>query len=233
MSVNFLARLRRRRLARPWSLLLAGLAFLAIPASNYILLAVYHGLPLAAWRAALGRLHPYALFLILAPIPIGIGLLLVRRWAWYAFLLYTLLLLLHNLATLLVQPEGYNLAALLATALGAALLIFFARQDISAPYLKTYPRGWRYQRRKPVETAVRLDDRPLRTRDLSLTGLYCDWPNCPLETNQSVQIVLSLDQGQIELEGGVVRIDENGVGIAFRRSDGDSRQRLKAFLDEH
>lgn len=232
MTMPLIQRWRRRRLSRPWTLLIAGLAFLLIPVVNYVALTMHHGLPLIAWQAALGRLHPYAIFLLAAPLPIGVGLLLVKRWAWYAFLVYSMLLLLHNLATLLLQPDGYNFAALFGAGLGIALLVFFARQDISAPYLKTYPRGWRFQRRKPVETAVRINDTPLRTRDLSVTGFYSDWPDCPLGANQSVRVALTIGDRTVEMEGGVVRLDENGVGIAFRRASEEQKALLSQFLQD-
>jgi len=236
-------RRKRKRVARPRTLILFASILIALPFLNYFGLAAQYGLPWSYPLLVFKKTPIAALLLWAAPLPIGIGLLLVRLWAWYALLVYAAVLVLYNLAALLFSGGGagvYNAGALGVTVFGFAAMVYFLQRDVSAPYAKTYPRGWRYQKRSPVIAPVLVDDRKLETRDLSESGFYADWPDCPYEPNDSVDVELPLDaederstedrNAALRIEGGVVRVDPNGAGVAFRGLDERDRRRIRAFL---
>lgn len=222
--------IKRRRLSRPWSLIAVGTAFLCLPVINYFGIAAQYQIPFELPALVLRAMPPILIVLWLAPLPIGAGLLLVKRWGWQSFLVYSLILIGYNLYVFVADSDRYNMAALITTTLGVAMVIFFVRKDMSAPYIKSYPRGWRYQRRRPVVTPVRVDGRDLATRDLSEAGFYVDWEGCTLAPNSAVNIELKLDSETLKLQGGLVRIDDHGAGVAFRGLTRAHRRSLKNFL---
>lgn len=237
-------RRRRKRMARPRTLIFFAGLLIALPFVNYFGLAAQYGLPWSYPLLVLKKTPPIALLLWAAPLPIGAGLLRVRRWAWYALLVYAGALILYNLAALGFSfPTGlvwYNAGALAATVFGFAAMVYFLQRDVSAPYMRNYPRGWRYQKRRPVSVPVQVDDRQLVTRDLSISGFYIDWPDCTFDPGDSVPVLLPLDaedeastedaNSELRLEGGVVRVDSNGAGVAFRGLSESERRRIRAFL---
>ena len=104
--------------------------------------------------------------------------------------------------------------------MGFGLIVFFLRKDISAPYFKLYPRGWRGEKRKPVELDVIIDDRKYKTKDVSSNGVYVDWKDCDKELGDEIIIRFKqVDNNSLPKEAkvGIVRIDEVGVGLAFRK----------------
>lgn len=222
---------RRKRKARPPMLVVFGVLLMILPILNYFWIArtleIHHSLP---WHV-LSAVHPSVLLFLAAPLPIGFGLLLVKRWAWRAFLVYGVALVIHNVASLLLAPAAYNAVALIQTAVGIAAILYFVQPDISAPYMRMHPRGWRMERRKPIEMEILVDGVPRRTRDVSERGVFVDWPDCPHEPNGSVQITIESAGVQINIEGGVVRVDPDGAGIAFRGADRGMRESLcRIFL---
>ena len=95
-----------------------------------------------------------------------------------------------------------------------------------------YGRGWRFQIRKPIEVDINVNDLKLRTRDISPTGFFVEWLNCPLELNQEVNVTLYIDKQTLELKAGVVRLDSVGAGIAFRFLDADSTKTIKDWISK-
>ena len=208
---------KRKRISRPKTLLFFGLFFLSIPIWNYFSVAYYNQVPITAVKLVFKNFQVIEILILISSLIVGIGLLLVKRWGWYSFLVYAALFILYNLYTLISNPILYNIGAFVQTLLGFLAITYFLRKDISAPYFKLYPRGWRGEIRYPIQIAVKVNSDTRTTRDFSETGFYVDWQNCDLNLNQEVQIEISKDKDIIHLVGGIVRIDENGVGIAFRK----------------
>jgi len=72
------------------------------------------------------------------------------------------------------------------------------------------------QKRIPILTEVQVDEKRLKTKDISVRGLYVDWDNCKLELSSEVIMNLQLNDRSLSIKGGIVRIDPAGIGIAFR-----------------
>lgn len=169
---------------------------------------------------------------MLLPIPVGIGIINVKRWGWQLFLVYASLLILYNLQVFVFNFKLYNFAALFNSILGFAAIAYFVRKDISAPYFKMYPRGWRLQKRKPIEMKISVNGKELKTTDVSSTGVYALWSDCPYELNQAVNVKFALENNVYDLQAGVVRVDENGMGLAFRGLPKLVSKELSSFVKE-
>ena len=72
------------------------------------------------------------------------------------------------------------------------------------------------QKRNPIEINIILDGQKLQMRDVSESGIYVNMPKCNLNINQTVKLIIPTSEGDLQLEAGVVRVDEDGAGIAFR-----------------
>jgi hypothetical protein len=227
---------RRRRLARPRTLVTLGVLFLLMPVLNYGAAAYRFDLDLADVSRVLGVFARadqgyVGLIALLAPLLVGAGILSVRAWGWYTFLVYASGLALYNVAVLVQRPDVYNLAAngqTLFTLIAAGYLL---QRDIFAPYMNPGRRGWRGQRRLSLAISVVVDGRQLQTRDVSASGCYVSWPDCPLAPGSEVAIAFRLGEGDFQLRGGVVRLDAAGIGIAFRNLDATARRALCVALD--
>ncbi|HMU84024.1 MAG TPA: PilZ domain-containing protein [Leptospiraceae bacterium] len=215
---------RRRRIRRPWTLLLFGIVFLLLPFINYF--AITQQLHLNWKHAWLGlkMLSVPEIILTVFPFVIGIGLLMVKRWGWWLFLSYAAILIVYDLFTIVRSPGAYNGLALAQSVLGIAAVIYFVRKDVSAPYMKMYPRGWRLQKRRPIQFEVIVDGIRRKTADASESGLFVLWDECYREPGEEVQVTFTLQGNQYTCRAGIVRVDENGAGVAFRRVDGSFRR---------
>jgi hypothetical protein len=211
---------RRKRFSRPTSILCIGILLCALPCVNSFLILNELGLGKYSFAVILKSLTLIQLALLMSPLPIGIGLLMIRKWAWWAILLYFPTLIIYDLSILLSTNSVFNIGVLARTVLGFGLIVFFLRKDISAPYFKLYPRGWRGEKRKPVELDVIIDDRKYKTKDVSSNGVYVDWKDCDKELGDEIIIRFKqVDNNSLPKEAkvGIVRIDEVGVGLAFRK----------------
>jgi hypothetical protein len=218
---------RRKRIKIPTSILLIGILLILMPFLSFFLLYLRKG---NAFHHILSGIQWYQLLLILLPLPIGIGLLRVRKLAWYALLVYGSILIVWNVYTAIFYPSHWNSFALAESTLFFILIVYFLRKDISSPYFKLYPRGWRGEKRHPIQASVRINSQEFATRDFSLAGFYCDHAS-----NESFQIgdevALKIADLPDDFKGGIVRIDPNGFGVAFRNLNDIKIQKLNEFIN--
>jgi len=125
----------------------------------------------------------------------------------------------YDFSLLITNNSLFNGGVLFRTILGFGLIVFILRKNISAPYFKLYPRGWRGEKRNPIELEVLLDDEEFKTKDISPNGIYVDWKNCDKKLGDEVLLEFKKENSIIPrtTKAGIVRIDETGVGLAFRR----------------
>jgi len=221
---------RRRRVSLPWTLLIFGVIFLILPFMNYWAMAQRFQIPLRYPGIVLRHINIFELILLLLPFLVGAGLILVKRWAWYLFLGYSAALMAYNTVILILSRRFYNASALVQTALFVAAAFYFLRKDISAPYMKMYPRGWRLQKRKPVIVDVIVDGIRRRTTDVSDSGFYVEWEDCYRSPGEEVHVTFRLGENDYSSRAGIVRVDEDGAGVAFRATDSSFRRRLMKDL---
>ena len=221
---------RRHRIRRPLTLIFFGIAFLLMPVFNYLGMTNQVGLPLAQVRTSLALLTPMEIALLLIPIAVGIGLLAVKRWGWWLFLGYAALLIAYTVYAEIRTPGLYNTIALINTVLGMTAVFYFVRRDVSAPYMRMHPRGWRLQKRSPIEIEVIIDGIRRRTLDASPAGLYVAWQDCYRSPGEEVHLTFSVNGTEYKTRAGLVRVDEGGAGVAFRAAPRSFRRNLSRDL---
>ncbi len=214
---------RRQRMKRPKTLLFFGVLFIILPLLNYLGLAFRFNLSLFQVKAILREIGKIEIILLLFPVLVGIGLILVKKWGWWLFLFYSITLILNNTITLIKDYHMYNIGALVQTVLAFAAIFYFLKKDISAPYMKMYPRGWRLEKRNPIQIQVRINSIDKVTKDISDAGFYVDWIDCPFEINEEVRVEIETDVDKRYFSAGIVRKDEAGTGFAFRQLSADDR----------
>lgn len=223
---------RRKRIARPMPVIVFGVLFLVLPFINYINFAYQFEIPFHEFLKVLKTVDSIALVLSVIPFVVGTGILLVKRWGWFLFLAYSGLVLFYNSMVLISDPTEINILTLGQSVIGFTAIFYFLKPDISAPYMKMYGRGWRFQIRKPIETELSVNGTKLKTKDLSIAGFYVEWQDCPYELNQEVIVSLPLEKQIIESKAGIVRIDPLGAGIAFRELDMTSKNSIQNWISE-
>jgi len=221
---------RRRRVKPPPSLLICGILMVLLPFLNYTGLSYSLHISPLHFAAILHRLKILEIIFIIAVVPVGIGLLLVKRWGWYAALAYGGALILHNSVVAVISRNNYNYAALGQTVLAFALMLYVVHKDISAPYMKMYPRGWRLEKRIPIQFEVLVDGIRRTALDVGEAGVYVEWPECYRKPGEEVQLTMRLGQTEHQCKAGIVRVDSKGAGIAFRETDPKFREVLKESM---
>jgi hypothetical protein len=221
---------RRKRISRPIPIIVFGILFLLLPFINYINFAYQFQIPFQNVLEVVKTVDSIGLILSVIPFAVGIGILLVKRWGWFLFLAYSFLVLFYNTMVLISEPSELNILTLIQSTIGFAAIFYFLKPDISAPYMKMYGRGWRFQRRRPIEADLSINGLKLKTRDLSATGFYVEWRDCPYELNQAVNVSLPMETQTLELRAGVVRLDSLGAGIAFRSLDNLTARTIKEWI---
>ncbi|MBK8397316.1 MAG: PilZ domain-containing protein [Leptospiraceae bacterium] len=221
---------RRKRISRPIPIIVFGVLFLILPFINYVNFAYQFQIPFTNVMEVLKTVDIVAIFLAVIPFAVGIGILLVKRWGWFLFLGYSGMVLFYNSIVLISEPSELNILTLIQSFVGFSAIFYFLKPDISAPYMKMYGRGWRFQKRKPIEVEISIDGKKLKTKDLSSTGFYVEWIEFPYELNQELKVSFPIDALTLELKAGVVRLDSLGAGIAFRALDNTTTRMIKDWI---
>lgn len=141
-----------------------------------------------------------------------------------------MILILFNIYATIVNPIKFNFYSLFESTIIFLGAVYFLKKDISAPYLKMYPRGWRGEKRKPIQIQVCINGTDRLTKDISEAGFYVDWNDVPFEINAEVAVEIETERDKRLFVAGVVRKDMNGAGFAFRGlSDNDSKWILNSL----
>ncbi|NUN03365.1 MAG: PilZ domain-containing protein [Bryobacteraceae bacterium] len=224
---------RRRRVRRPLPLLIIGIFFVAVlPLYNYIGLAYRHRSSPSQIAEVLSRLSLLEAALLFASVPVGIGILRVRAWGWWLFLLYSVTLIATNLTVVILRSGPANFGSTVQALVLVAVVFYFLHPDVSAPYMKVHPRGWRFEKRRPLEIDLEVSGKNFRTRDFSARGVYIKWPDCPLALGEEVPLSFELRGERFQVIGGVASLTGHGTGIAFRSLDRATQRRIRAALKQ-
>ncbi|MCE9501511.1 MAG: PilZ domain-containing protein [Leptospira sp.] len=220
---------QRKRLARPKTLIIFGLIFLIFPVINYFNLCSRYGIKYYNLFQFIRLTGVTASFLTFFPVIVGIGLLNIKKWGFWLFLFYAPILIFYNLYTIIKSPIAFNVVALLQAVIGTYAVYYFTRKDISAPYMKMYPRGWRMQKRNPVALDALLNGEKVKTIDISSAGMYVEPALSEVSVNEEVDIQIEIGGQSIHLKAGVVRIDPGGLGLALRGVNRDTEKLLESL----
>lgn len=218
---------RRNRISIPITIKIISIILILSPVYNLVLKLTAEG-----WSFKIESIlklqflfHDY--FFLFVPVICGIGLLRVKKWSWYLFLFYSSVLIFFNLFFTIKNYSKLNVYSLLESIITFSAMVYFLQKNISAPYFKLYPRGWRLEKRNPLNVKIKLNDEEFLTRDISDKGFYIDLRNLSLEINEKVEIEIFGTENSKIFKAGLVRIDESGAGFAFRNLTRKERSWLR------
>jgi hypothetical protein len=221
---------KRKRMARPKTLIIFGILFLLFPIINYLNLSFQYDIKFYKILLMLKIIGIIPIILLITALLIGIGLLKIKKWGFWLFLFYSPLLIIYNLYVTIKYPAGFNIFALAQALFGTVAIFYFLRKDISAPYMRMYPRGWRLEKRKPIQIPIRINATAANTKDISPTGVYVDYINSDLQPNEIVNLEFKYEDTLFSIQSGIVRIDPDGIGIAFRNLSREEDKLLNKFF---
>ena len=213
---------KRKRYLLPTEILIVSILLILLPFLDYFLICWQLKLRLTEINFFLKFYGKWNFLVMLMPIPIGIGLIAMRKEAWYALIAYGIFIIFFNLYYLIKIPVQYNIFSLLFSIAVFSFMVYYTRKDIAAPYIKDYKRGWRLAKRKPIRLKVIVNGKDKTTRDISPRGFFAETTNSNYKLNEEVKVHLNTKFGvERILRAGVVRIDTHGVGFAFRGEEID------------
>lgn len=221
---------RRKRISIPRTILAISLILFLSPIYNLVLQTKAQGLNLQFSSIFKLRFQYYDFFFLFAPVVSALGLIRIKKWGWYLFLFYSLILISFNIYATIKYFTVLNLYSLFESSFVFLAIVYFLQKDISAPYFKLYPRGWRLEKRKPIQVKLKINSKEFLTRDISDKGFYVDWIDVPLEINSEVNVDIPFKEETKTLKAGLVRIDEKGAGFAFRNLNRDDELWLGKVL---
>jgi hypothetical protein len=134
---------RRKRIRIPYTIIIVAAVLLILPIANYLFIKYSYHIRENSIKWFFLTLNPLELLFFFSPVLIAYGLLKVKKWGWWYLLVYSATLILYNLISFILLKDEYHGISLIQTIFSSALAVYFLKKDISAPYLKMYPRGWR------------------------------------------------------------------------------------------
>jgi hypothetical protein len=203
---------RRKRIRRPIALSIFAIFLMVEPMLQLIGLSIWKDISIRDILESLSYLQLVFLFFPIVP---GFGLYQVKKWGWFSFLVYSVCLIAFNIFATFKNPSNYNWIALSETIFVFFMMFYFLRKDISAPYFKMYPRGWRGEEREPIRKKVNISGIWTWTKDISDSGFYAEWDGEDLQLGSEL-VAFFEEDSNTKRKVGVVRIDEAGVGFAYR-----------------
>lgn len=221
---------RRKREKQPRRIKIIAGIIIFLPIYNLLVMSYYYKISIIMIDKIFAQLTITQIVFIFFSIPVGVGLLVVKRWVWFLFLGYTTSLILYNVYGITQFPSKYNYFSLVETIFFSMIMFYFLRKDIYSPYKSLATRGWRRNRRYQKEILIYIKNTTKTTKNISMSGFYLDWENSNLKVNDSMRIKIEKENKFIEIEVGVVRIDETGVGFAYRNLSDENKKILREMI---
>lgn len=204
----------------PKPILVIGLFYILTPAFSYFATAETLEIPILSFKNVFATFPPLSVALNLMAFILGVGILGVKRWAYFIFLAFNFILIAHG--SLLIFSNGFEeklLWNMLYTLVPFLLITYFLTKEISTPYLTLIPRGFRKKWRTelPVGGLVTLEDNStlrMVTMDISPTGCLAKVDG-DVPENSKVTIKLDLDGVDWKAPALWVREEDGHHGFKF------------------
>ncbi len=218
---------------RPPALFLTGMLCLLWPLLNIVYLEAAFRVILSARPGINDGLLPLHILFIVFPVFIGAGLLLVRRWGLYMLVAYSGILILYNAVILFLNPVEHNTVSLIQTGLVSALLFFLVHRDLSASFMNLFEHDWLFRKRHPAKISIRINGSVIKTKVLDNRGFFIS-PADGFKTGQNLDVTADKEtEGAADrhaLRGVVVRIDDEGAGVALRLLQRNKRRKIQMLM---
>jgi hypothetical protein len=225
---------------RPLSITIIAVIYLLEPFGNLAVAAYANRIPLLGKQGVLAHLI-WSDWLILAMFPVvALGVFMVRRWGWYLFLGFSLVLIGYNLWVYGYINPHYSLGTVIAfVVMITAVSAVFFRKHVYSPYFNPRLRWWEIPARYRVAINTQiLTDRHgalvAQTADISESGCFVVMSS-DLQVGEQVWLVLSCRGTQINCLGRVVRQADSGgsdcgYGIMFQAMPREARLKIRHLV---
>lgn len=223
---------------KPVSIVVIGLYYLVSPVLNLVQMSLATGVGLAGPVNLWTILSPLD-WVLLAAFPIvGWGVLSVERWGWFAFMGFSLVLVVYNTVAFVVN-RSYDLGlVLLFNATVAAVTFLFLRKHLRAPYFNPRLRWWKADPRYHVDLNATI---PLEAStceaevlDISRSGLFLS--TCAdIDVGQRYLVAVQVDGRSFVWPGRVMRKTapgdpRPGFGVMFEGLDKGQRREVSGLV---
>ncbi|MCG6145298.1 PilZ domain-containing protein [Leptospira bandrabouensis] len=221
----------------PIPVLLVTLGFLAVPFLNVYITASLYDLDLDHFTMILSRIQPLQYVLSGLSAIIAYGLFAKRKFGYYLFLCFAVLILTYNVWMFLSVTLGKKIFLagirihtadiiwnMVTTTILLGTVFYFLRREIAAPYLSGIRRGWRskYRETHPVPFHWTNSDGERegdgQTINISRNGILIPIPKHHfLSVGDPINLLLKLEKENrepisISVQAKIVRIDKESDG---------------------
>ncbi|GBF49486.1 type IV pilus assembly protein PilZ [Leptospira ryugenii] len=246
----------------PYPILVVSLLFVVIPLLNYFFTAALYDLSSLQSKQVFSRIQPLQYVLSILSLVIAYGLLAKKKFGYYLFLLFASILASYNvwmiawislgkklfLAGVRLQGPEIIVNAVM-TFVALAMIFYFLKREVSAPYLSSLNRGWRggYRETHPVPFHWTNSDGEREgdgfTINISGSGALIPLVEHHfLKIGSEINLHLKLENEKreivpISVKGEVVRLDQDeegtelaGVRFDFQAAQKDEEAEFLRFL---
>ena len=225
---------------RPLSIVLIAIFYILEPIGTMVHAAYINQMPLWGSHGILSHLL-WSDWIILGLFPVvGVGVYMVRKWGWYLFLAFSLLLIFYNLFVYKFLNPNYSFSTvMLFIIITTVISAFFLRRNVYAPFFNPRLRWWeiatRY--RVPLNTVLLTKEGAIacKTVDISETGCFVDTHE-ELPVGSQVMLEFRCDDIEINCLGKVVHHRSGnhealtGYGIMFQAISKEMKQKIRQML---
>jgi Tfp pilus assembly protein PilZ len=204
----------------PIPIVVIGIFYLLTPIFSYLATAYSEGIPFWQTTELIKTFSLRSIILNVLGVILGFGIIGVKRWGYFLFLLFNFILILHGIYLLitigLTKSFVWNL---FITLLPFFLNLYFLNREISTPYLTLIPRGFRKKWRIeiPLIGKITLKDTKhsfqIKTMDISPSGTLVHLDQILLPET-IVEVSLELEKPWT-CDAELVRITEGNYGFKF------------------
>lgn len=223
---------------RPLSIIIISLIYFFEPAGNVLQAAFVNDMPVFGEFGILSHLL-WSDWVILFLFPVvAVGVYTVRRWGWYLFLLFSVILIGYNLFVYTRNPNYALETVLLFIAVITLMSAFFLRKHVYAPYFSPRLRWWEHAARYRVVLRSRIltdgGAHDCTTLDISESGCFLG-TEAVLEEGTLVMVKIQCKGVELDCLGRVVRKSGEkervrGYGIMFQGLPRDTRRNLRLLI---
>jgi len=223
---------------RPLSIVIIATIYLLEPFGNLIQAAYVNKLPLYGEDSILSHLI-WSDWIILCLFPlVAFGIYSVRKWGWYLFVGFSVLLISYNLYVYFHLNPNYRFeTVLLFILIITGLSAVFFRKHVYSPYFNPRLRWWEVASRYkiPLDAKILTDDATVDCRmvDISSTGCFVNYSG-ELARGTTVWLVIKCSGVEIQCLGSVVRksteSEHTGYGIYFQSMSRETKLKLKRLI---
>jgi PilZ domain len=225
---------------RPLSIIIIAIIYLLEPVGTIAIGAYVNQMPFFGPDGIFAHLL-WSDWLLLVMFPVvAAGIYSVKRWGWYLFVAFSVVLIGYNIFVYLFWNQNYSLAWIIffivvITAISAVLL----RRQVNAPYFNPRLRWWEIAARYKVTLAVRIltsdhGSMDAHLLDLSESGCFVDYTG-DLDEGSSVWLVIRCGETEISCLGRLIRKvvvgdKVKGYGIIYQGMSKETVIKMKGLM---